>query len=151
QLGGQVGFGRARVVHDLRLEAAGDAAEHVDQAVDVRRHEVDGRLGQTQLLDRPLDRLPPAARAPGVADVRAAHHAHRQLGLVPAGVRQGGLEVVAPRVPEPAPVVLAGLRGDAYPLGVGADLAYGAVQLVPLDLEGHQRGYEVVDVGGGGE
>src|SRR2546428_6157918 len=69
----ELGVPGADEVENVFLELAGDARKNIDQAMSVRRHEVDRRFTHTHLVHRPGDGLPPTAGVSRIAEVAAPH------------------------------------------------------------------------------
>src|SRR5712691_8689423 len=147
----QVGIVAAHEVEDVLLELARDSCEDVDQAVRVRRHEVDRRFTQAHLIHRRLDRLPPATRVARIAEVTAADQPEDDPALVALDRGEVRVEVFAPRMVEALPVPFARSRCSSRVGVVEGDVLEKAMQLVPLDLVGHEGRHQVIDVGGGGD
>ncbi len=142
--------------HQLILALARHAGRNVHDRVRVRADEVDRPVGQLLGHELRAHGSPPAPRQPRVADVRAAEHPHPQRQLVAGHERHPLGELRAPCLPQARPVVrlAAELRGallGSHALDRPAGGTHALTDLVPLDLERHQRRDEVVDVRHGGK
>ncbi len=149
--GVQVGVVLADPVDDVALDSPGDAGEHVDEAVRVGRDEVDRRVARSELVHRGGDWQPPPACVAREPEVTAADQAEDDPALVALDRREVGVKGVAPGLAQPPPVVRRRPGGMHRLLAGEVHVLERAVQLVPLDLEGDQSGYEVVDVGARGD
>src|SRR5712692_5614774 len=142
----QVTIVDANEIEDVLLELARDPGEDVDQAVRVRRHEVNRRLTQTHLVHDRLDWLPPATRVARISEVAAADQPQDDPALVSFDRGESGVEFVAPSLAQAFPVALGGARCVSGGGVVERDVLQQAVQLVPLDLVGDEGRHQVVDV-----
>ncbi len=133
-------------VADFGIELPGHAGQDIDEAVGVGRHEVDRRFADTQLVHRRCDRQPPSAGVARVTQVGAADKTHHDFAFLAFDLHQGLVEARAPRLPQPAPVVLARACGHARMVAVDRHVLERDVKLVPFNLIGDKRGDEVVDV-----
>src|SRR5260370_20363395 len=88
----QVGIVDANEVEDVLLELARDPGEDVDQAMRVRRHEVDRRLTQTHLVHDRLDWLPPATRVACISEMAAADQPQDDPALVSFDRGESGIK-----------------------------------------------------------
>ena len=129
----------------------------VHEAVRVRADEVERAVHEPLLGERVVHGGPPAARHARVAHLRAAQHPHAQVHAPVGHQRQPLAEALAPRAAQARPVLrrpaehLRALVRGRVVVGRPARRALTHADLVPLDLEGHERGDQVVHVGGAGE
>src|SRR5258708_39843668 len=103
----------ANEVEDVLLELARDPGEDVDQAVRIRRHEVNRRLTQTHLVHDRLDWLPPATRVTRISEVAAADQPQDDPALVSFDRGESGVEFLAPSQVEALPVALPCARSSS--------------------------------------
>jgi hypothetical protein len=141
----------------LPLPIARGARGDVHQAVGVGADEVQGALREPFADKLSTDRCPPTPRHPCVPGVRAAEHAYAQRHPSLGDQPQAFPEPFAPGIAEPDPIISAAAeqprafvrRELFFPRQAGSSLAN--ADLVPLDLEGHERRDEIVDIGCAGQ
>ena len=154
-LGQDVALGQGLHEVDERLLAlAGDAGGDVHQAVRIRADEVHRRVAEALLGEGVVDRVPPAPGHARVADLRSAQHPNAEVHAPLGDQPHAFLEAVAPRLAQPFPVVRRAAESLGAGLGRRLALRWPArrplahADLVPLDLERHERGDQVVHVRG---
>ena len=150
------------------LSPPGRPGKHIDDGMGVRGDEVDRSFRRAQPVQHALGRKPPLVGGSGVAEMAAADHLHR----VALAALRHELEVSpqsgSPDAPQPLPIrwlqsqpladrrdlvvierlTRRGARHERAQVGVVGD---DAVHLVPLDLIGHDRWDEVVEIGRRGD
>ena len=142
---------------ELVLARARQARHQVRERVRVGGDEVQRRVAQLALVEVAAHRRPPAPRHALVADLGPAEHAQaHRLALVGDRLHPP-LELLAPGVGQPRPVVGPAAERRGARLGLGAlgrrpaGGEHAPAELVPLDLVGDERRHEVVHVGLGGQ
>ena len=156
-----------QVVQQPILVRLGEAAEHIDQAVGVAGDEVERAFPQVE-GGHLVDAVPPSLGGASVVDVGACEERNAHPLALPGHLQEEGRQPLLPDVVHPLPIIGGKVERLAHLLfHLDGDLAVGrpdlqhlqhpllagkeAVHLVPLDLEGGQRGNDVIHVGDAGD